>query len=1196
MSDSASDSPIDAPPSSTSKEVATGSVLHDDDPSIPSPPFHDLIMLLEDISRRRTEKTQLIRKYFKEWRENGYGSMYHVIRLLLPQLDRERGRYGLKEQKMADLYINALNILPGSEPALKLKSWKEGLRDSAGDFSLVVREVVASRSLVTHPQGQTIRDVNEILTKLSRKGSDNPQIFKTLVQTYTALENKWIVRIVNKDLKIGMSENSVLPCYHQDAIELFNVCSDLRKTVIDCADPHIRITTTAVNLMQAFKPMLSKRVPNAKEVIECMGHMPFWIETKLDGERVQVHKDGENYRYWSRNSTEYTHLYGATPNEGSLTPFLHTLINPKVEKLILDGEMVEYDPVTKEIINFGTVKTAGGDHSDDQHRRRPCIFIFDVLYMNGASIIDQALETRREMLPSVIPKESEGRVQILPYQVSTTEQHIIDAIDAAVMGRQEGVIVKNPKSAYTPNGRGQEWIKIKPEYIDGVCDSLDVLVVGGYYGSGARGGQGSISSYLCAVRDNTSKSHTGKKFLSFCRFGSGFTYEQMGKFNQILGPHWKEYKYYRENPWVDIIDNAKMRPDVIIDPEKSIVVEVKASEIVPNSDSYAADYTLRFPRFLHIREDKDCNSCMTMSEVHRMFREFKGKLSSRQIDTSGTSGETKAKKKLTRPRKTTQPHLLHAMIGDMSAVKMEADLFKGQVFWVVRGDDQQSKPDLEVMVKRYGGKQSQSDQMEGTIIIAGHQGPDLIGLKKKGLRNIVLPTWIRDCVSELRLIPLNPKYMLFTTEETKRQFRLIMDDFDDSYHEPLTIGGLQEILDKMPNRSEVIKRRRIKVAHDRAAKIKIKRLNNLEDQIHTTSTLSPLDASTTAVRDSDSNEGDNDAGMEMDMDLDKDMILQMELDNPDGGWEKQDAERARKIAAALTRRYYGNEGEKAPPLGMFQGVKVFIVYPPTPEEYLRSLVALETEKVKQEEEHGSDDLSHHYQQRDDEYMQKMRKLVLTTGSKDPGRSCAEVSIFDSMAKAYDLWAVRRDKGFVKLMDKLDTKSHGSIRSSQSPNWQFVDEEAKVLEDLTSTLSKLSHYEVCRNDLDMISQTLEFHGAQVVPQERCTIRQCQQLLRNRVNRRRQDTDQNKTGDKGRERKKNKEEQDEEDVGVPIEVVVLFDPLYLDPLEQWKEAMRVSALYGANAQSFEVPRLVTSEWVRQSHKSGYRLPEEGYYPSA
>ncbi|ORZ16003.1 ATP dependent DNA ligase domain-domain-containing protein [Lobosporangium transversale] len=1122
----------------------------DNDPTVPSPPFHDLVMLLEEISRKRTEKSPLLRRYFQEWRENGYGDMFPVIRLILPQLDRERGRYGLKEQKMADLYIISLNILPGSEPAIKLKNWKEGSRDSSGDFSLIVREVVASRSLVTHPQGQTIRDVNRLLTGLSRKGSDNIHIFKTLVQSYTPLENKWIVRIINRDLKIHMNENSVLPCYHQDAFELFNVCSDLRKTVLDCADPTVRISTSTVSLGRPYKPMLSKRLPSAKDVVESMGNMTFWIETKLDGERVQVHKDGDKYRYWSRNSTEYTHLYGATSEEGSLTPFLHPLINPKVESLILDGEMVEYDPATKQILGFGTVKTAGGDHSGDKHKRRPLLFVFDVLYMNGASIIDQPLEARRDMLPSIFIKEREGHLEILKYQVASTEQHIIDAIDAAVMDRQEGVIVKNPRSVYLPNGRGKDWVKIKPEYIDGICDSLDVLIVGGYYGTGSRGGQGVISSYLCAVRDNTSKSSTGKKFLTFCKFGSGFSYQQMGKFSDLLSPHWKEYKYYKENPWVEMFDSAKMRPDVIIDPAKSIVVEVKASEILPNTDSYAAEYTLRFPRFLHIRQDKDMDSCMTMSEVHRMFREFKGKLSNKQFSARSSTALIKVKEKLAGPRKSTQARLLHSIVGDMSAFKIETDLFKGQVFWVVRGDQQHSKSELEVLIKRFGGKQSQSDQVEGTIIIAGVHGPDLIGLKKKGHRNIVLPTWIRACINELRLIPLNPKYMLFTTKETEKQFRLIMDEYKDSYTEPLTAEGLQEILDKMPNRSEVVKRRRLKAAEETAARNKMKRLNNFADQIESSAVNKDID--------------------------DKEVVLQMEIDNLDKNWEQEDARRARKIAAELTRRYYGKEGEREPPLGMFQGLEVFVVYPPSPTQLLQSIASqpsttvpkYATNKVKREPDDTNPGSPF-----------TRPKIWNTKCPKGPTREFE--STFDVLSDTIDFWSMRRDESASQIMADLDAKSSQRMKEIESlgmgsPFWEYVDKEKAYEEELDQMLDKICRYQLCRENLDMISQILEFHGAVIMPPDQCNIEHCQQLLRDRVS-------------------ANYDfKLDERYVGIPNEIIVLFDPCYLEPLDEWQKAMRISTLYGSDASSFDVPRLVTTEWVKQSQKSEYRVPEEAYYP--
>ncbi|KAG9070127.1 DNA ligase (ATP) [Linnemannia hyalina] len=1113
-----------------------------DDPTQPSPSFHELVMLLEEISKKSDKKRELLGRFFN--------------------LDNERRQYGLKESKMADLYISSLKILPGSEPALKLKNWKEGTRDSAGDFSLAVRDVVASRSLVTHPMGHTIREVNQLLTKLSRKGSEKAEIFNTLVQSYTALENKWIVRIINKDLKVGMSENSVFPCYHPDALELFNVCSELRKTVIDCADPTVKVVTASVNVNHPFKPMLSKRLPTARDVVISMENMPFWIETKIDGERVQIHKDGDNYRYWSRNSTEFTHLYGATPKEGSLTPFIHPLINPKAEKLILDGEMVEYDPATKEVIGFGTVKTAGNDHSDSTHKRRPMLCVFDVINMNGASIIEHSLETRREMLNSIIPKESEGRLEILKHTIGTTEQHIVDAIDEAIMDRQEGVIVKNPRSAYIPNGRGEQWVKIKPEYVDGVFDSLDVLIVGGYYGSGTRGGHGVISSYICAVRDNTSKSQTGKKFLTFCKFGSGFTYQQMGKFRQVilkdsglrhlfiqrLGPHWKEYKYYRENPWVDLVDNAKMRPDVIIDPEKSIVVEIKASEILANSESYASEYTVRFPRFLRVREDKDASSCMTMSEVHRMYREFKGKLSMRVIDTSLTKTKTKAKQ--TGPRKVIQAHLLQAMVGDTSVVKVETDLFKGQVFWVVQGDAIQTKGELEVLVKRFGGKQSQSAQMDNTIVVAGENGPGVVGLKRRGDKNIVLPTWVRDCVKELRLIPLNPKYMLFTTKETEKEFRLIMDEYEDSYTDQLSTSALQEILGKMVNRSDLVKRRREEKAQERAATIRTKRLNNLEDQLDHIAT-----------------------GTGVDRDI-KSSLAAME--RAVGGWAHRDAKRARKITAAITRKYYGQDGETEPPLGMFQGVEVVIVYPPQPEEHLANSV-LKDNKGKQviKSEYDLDGHGASY-----------------GGSGAGNREGVRIknqTMFDMLSKAVDHWNWKKESQGRTSPSDEELSIQSINREVDNLHWQLVAEETIQKEKLAHTLSTLTDYKICRNNLDIVKVILEFHGARVIPQEQCTIGFCQRRLRNRVRLRERLDNSSKSQFQEAE-----EEEEEEDVGVPLELVILFDPLYLDTVDLWMDAMKVSVLYGPQASTFEVPRLVTSDWVMQSQKNRYRVPEEGYYP--
>lgn len=117
--------------------------------------------------------------------------------------------------------------------------------------------------------------------------------------------------------------------------------------------------------------------------------------------------------------------------------------------------------------------------------------------------------------------------------------------------------------------------------------------------------------------------------------------------------------------------------------------------------------------------------------------------------------------------------------------------------------------------------------------------------------------------------------------------------------------------------------------------------------------------------------------------------------------------------------------------------------------------------------------------------------------------------------------------------------------------------------------------------------MEFHGAKIVPQEQCTIDFCQRRLRNRVRLR-------ERLDNSIESQIQETEEGEQESGLPFELLVLFDPLYLDTLDLWMDAMKISVLYGPRASTFEVPRLVTSDWVMQSQKNKYRVPEEGYYP--
>lgn len=146
-------------------------------------------------------------------------------------------------------------------------------------------------------------------------------------------------------------------------------------------------------------------------------------------------------------------------------------------------------------------------------------------------------------------------------------------------------------------------------------------------------------------------------------------------------------------------------------------------------------------------------------------------------------------------------------------------------------------------------------------------------------------------------------------------------------------------------------------------------------------------------------------------------------------------------------------------------------------------------------------------------------------------------------------------------------------------------------------------------LDMVSLLLQHHGAQVIPEEKCSIQHCQKLFRNR-----------RRNSKGKEKQQEEEEQEDEeeqDLGVPTRICILFDPMYLEPVQEWSNAMQFKNLYGysemraadeaaargeisgldgnrAGSLALPRPRLVTSTWVTQSHEKEFALPEEGFYP--
>lgn len=302
-------------------------------------------------------------------------------------------------------------------------------------------------------------------------------------------------------MKFGMSEQVIMKQYHPDAMDLYNVCSDLHKVCVDLRMDSSRTCLQSVGLLRPFKPMLAER-ENLEEIVGLMhksGDEEFFIEQKLDGERMQIHKNGSEFRYWSRNGTDYSYLYGFDADHGSLTPKINSCFISSVQSVILDGEMMAFDWSNEEFLPFGMLKTVALETMKDaEAERQPCFIAFDIVLLNGVVLTDRTLAERISILQKIIePKK--GILQLVKRQKGKTMADITEALDKAISDKWEGLVIKAPNSLYSVGKRLSEWIKLKPEYIESICDSVDVLIVGGYYKRGVSGSLGNIATFLCAI-------------------------------------------------------------------------------------------------------------------------------------------------------------------------------------------------------------------------------------------------------------------------------------------------------------------------------------------------------------------------------------------------------------------------------------------------------------------------------------------------------------------------------------------------------------------------------------------------------------------------------------------------------------------------------------------------------------------------
>lgn len=498
---------------------------------------------------------------------------------------------------------------------------EEDLKKS-GDIGETAQKFMTSRKQATLgvQKTLTVQKVYETLDKMAKAtGSGTVDTKMTLLAGLladaTPKEAKYIMRTVTGNLRLGIADMTVLDALAiaygggKETSELveraYSISSDLGRVAETVAEKGVAgIKKFQVSVGEPIRPMLAERLSSSEEILEKLGGKCV-AEYKYDGERIQLHKKGNDVTLFSRRLESISSQY----------PDAVELIKKhvKAKEAILEAECVAIDIETGEMRPFQEL----------MHRRRKygiqkaieeypvSLFMFDALYVDGKDLTLEPFPTRRKALQKAVAESDRMKLVkgITTSNVKELEKFFLEAIENGC----EGLVCKSiaADSVYQAGARGWLWIKYKRDYKSEMLDTVDLVVVGAFHGRGKRAG--AYGALLLAVYDPDKDS-----FETVTKCGTGFTDEDLAKLPKTLEKH----KIQHKHPRVQSILEA----DVWFEP--SLVMEVLGAEITLSPIHTCAmdavrkgsGMAIRFPRFTgNYRPDKAAEDATTAQEIVEMY-------------------------------------------------------------------------------------------------------------------------------------------------------------------------------------------------------------------------------------------------------------------------------------------------------------------------------------------------------------------------------------------------------------------------------------------------------------------------------------------------------------------------------------------------------------------------------------------------
>jgi DNA ligase-1 len=463
-----------------------------------------------------------------------------------------------------------------------------------GDIGIAVERLLSSgnhtRQVGLFSEPLTIASVSNALSEIAAtdgKGSKKKKeaILAQLLRDADSEEARYLVAIILGDTRTGVSEGLIA----EGIAEAFEIDSkmirrawgfngDIGKVAFIAArGGSDELSKVSVEVFRPMKPMLATSADSIESLFEIDD--TFALELKFDGARVQIHKEGDEVRLYSRRLIDVTESL----------PEIVKIAREEIQAndLILDGEVVAVDKKGQPYPFQVVMKRFGRSRNIEAIKERVglYLYVFDVLLVDGVSFADEPYIFRRKKLEELVSSN------LLTESINTT-----DLKEASLFFEKsrelghEGVMAKKTASLYEPGSRGKNWFKVKH-----TLDTLDLVIVAAEWGHGRRNKW--LSDYHLAVLDKS----TGE-FMMVGKTFKGLTDREFEEMTERLKQ----------------IEITHRRGLVKVQPK--VVVEVLASEI-QESPTYKSGLALRFARITRIRDDKTPEEATTLQQLRSVFEE-----------------------------------------------------------------------------------------------------------------------------------------------------------------------------------------------------------------------------------------------------------------------------------------------------------------------------------------------------------------------------------------------------------------------------------------------------------------------------------------------------------------------------------------------------------------------------------------------